>query len=260
MFVNNKKIHNSSALFTKVKQNVQNEPLYRQIKGQILKAISSRAFLPEDVFLSEVEIAKITGVTRITVRQATNELVAEGVLVREKGKRPRVAKPKTIVHFLELAGISQYIEHGDSRYVCRVLNAKYEPATSEIAQLLKIQKNRMVFVLERLRSDGDIIFGLEKTWMNKQFFSGIDRYDFSKESLYHVLKYDYGVVPSCAEGVIDGLVADSVNAKIFGIREGTPLISVHRIVSTEDSRPIQVNHEIYRGDCYSFAFRASNKT
>jgi len=198
-------------------------------------------------------------VTRVTVRQATNELVAEGVLIREKGKRPRVAKPKTIVHFLELAGISQYIEHGNSRYACRVLNAKYELTTSEIAQLLRIQKNRMVFVLERLRSEGDIVFGWEKTWMNKQFFSGIDRYDFSRESLYHVLKHDYGIVPSYAEGVIDVLVADSINAKIFGIREGTPLVSVHRTVSTEDSRPIQVNHEIYRGDCYSFAFKASNK-
>jgi GntR family transcriptional regulator len=259
MFVNNKKNHDSAAWFSRVNQNSQSEPLYRQIKSQILMAISSRVFLPGDVFLSEVELARISGVTRATVRQATNELVAEGMLIREKGKRPRVAKPKTVAHFLELAGISQYIEHGDSRYVCKVLNAKCEHATSEIAQLLRIRKSGMVFVLERLRSDGDIIFGWERTWMNTRLFAGIDRYDFSRESLYHVLKHDYGIVPSYAEGVIDVLVADSTSAKIFGVREGTPLVSVHRTVSTEDSRPIQVNHEIYRGDCYSFAFKASNK-
>lgn len=259
MFVNNKKNHDCAAGFARVSQNSQSEPLYRQIKSQILMAISGKVFLPDDVFWSEVELAKITGVTRATVRQATNELVAEGVLIREKGKRPRVAKPKTIAHFLELAGISQYVEHGNSGYVCKVLNAKCEYATSEIAQLLRIRKNSMVFVLERLRSDGDIIFGWEKTWMNKRLLAGIDRYDFSQESLYHVLKHDYGIIPSYAEGVIDVLVADSTKAKIFGIREGTPLVSVHRTVSTEDTRPIQVNHEIYRGDCYSFAFKASNK-
>ena len=259
MFANNKKNHDSAAWFARVSQNSQSEPLYRQIKGQILMAISSRVFLPGDVFLSEVELSKITGITRATVRHATNELVAEGVLVREKGKRPRVAQPKMVAHFLELAGISQYVDHGNGKYVCHVLKAGCEMPTSEITQLLKIPKNRIVFVLERLRSDGDIIFGWEITWMDRKLLAGIEHYDFSKESLYHVLKHDYGIVPSYAEGVIDVLVADSAKAKIFKVRDGTPLVSVHRTVSTKDDRPIQVNHEMYRGDCYSFAFKASNR-
>jgi GntR family transcriptional regulator len=254
----NQKKH-SNGRFGSLSPKSQSGPLYRQIKSQILAAISDKVFLPDEIFLSEVELAKITGVTRATVRQATDELVAEGVLVREKGKRPRVARPKIVAHFLELAGISQYVDHGNGKYVCHVLKAGCEMPTSEITQLLKIPKNRIVFVLERLRSDGDIIFGWEKTWMDKKLLAGIERYDFSRESLYHVLKHDYGIVPSYAEGVIDVLVADSVHAKIFKVREGTPLVSVHRTVSTEDDRPIQVNHEMYRGDCYSFAFKASNR-
>jgi DNA-binding GntR family transcriptional regulator len=258
MLRDNKK-SGSGAWFTGLSQKPQSGPLYRQIKNQILAAISNKVFLPGDVFPSEVELAKIAGVTRITVRQATNELVAEGVLIRKKGKRPRAAKPKSVAHFLELAGISQYFSHGDGRYVCNVLQAEYEKATSEIARSLKIRKNSIVFVLERLRSSGDIIFGWEKTWMNRRLLAGIERHDFSRESLYRVLRNEYKIVPSHAEGVIEVLVANSAQAKLFETREGTPLLSVHRTVYTKDDQPIQVNHEIYRGDCYNFAFKAGNR-
>jgi len=258
MLKTNKKNHKGD-WFVILNQQPQSAPLYRQIKSQILTAIENKIFFPDDTFPSEVELAKITGVTRATVRQATNELVAEGVLIREKGKRPRLAKPKKAANFLELAGISKYIDHNDSGYSCEVLLAEFEKAGAQVTRSLKMRKNSLVFVLERLRSTEGIIFGWEKTWMNKNLFAGIERHDFSSESLYSVLKHDYGIMPSYSEGVIDVLVADSTYAKLFKIKEGVPLLSVHRTVSTNDGRPIQVNHEIYRGDYYSFAFKASSK-
>jgi len=257
MSANNKK--GSCGTWFKVSQKPQSEPLYRQIKSQILVAISKKEFLPGDVFPSEVELAEITGVTRITVRQATNELVAEGVLIREKGKRPRVAKPKMLSHFLDLAGISQYIDHSDGKYICNVLQAEYEKATLKIARSLEIRQNSLVFVLERLRLTGDIIFGWEKTWMNKRVLKGIERHDFSHESLYSVLRHDYGIIPSYSEGVVDVLVADSTYAKLFKVREGTPLLSINRTVYEGQGRAIQINHEIYRGDCHSFAFTVGKR-
>ena len=249
----------SSAWFRKLNSKSQRGFLYRQIKSMILAAISNEVFRPGEVFPSEVELAKMMGVTRVTIRLATNELVAEGVLIREKGKWPRVAKPKILSHFLELAGISQYIDHGDGSYVCNVLQAEYKKATPKIARSLEIRQNSLVFVLERLRLAEDIIFGWEKTWMNKRLLKGIERHDFSHESLYHVLKHDFSIVPLYSEGVIDVLVADSTYAKLFKTREGTPLLSVHRTVYEKQERAVQVNHEIYRGDCHSFAFTAGNR-
>jgi len=225
----------------------------------ILVAISNKVFLPGEIFPSEVELAKMMRVTRATVRQATNELVAEGVLVREKGKRPRVAKPKTVTRFLELGGISHYVSHDDGKYICRVIQAEYQRASSAIAQALEIRKGSLVFVLERLRWAENIIFGWEKTWMNKRLFPGIESHDFSRESLYRVLKNDYKIVPSHAKGVIEVLVANSIQAKMFESREGMPLLSVHRTVYSKENQPVQMNHEIYRGDCHSFAFTAGNR-
>jgi len=71
--------------------------------------------------------------------------------------------------------------------------------------------------------------------------------------------HDYGIVPSYSDGVIDVLVADSTYAKLFKIREGTPLLSVHRAVYERHGRAIQVNHEIYRGDRHSFSFTAGKR-
>ena len=143
-------------------------PLYRQIKAWILKEISEGHFRPGEIFPSEVELSQKIGVTRITVRQATNELVAEGMLFREKGKRPRVAKPKVVTQFLELAGITHYVGGRKENYICRVLQSELLSASAEIAKELKIHKNSRVFVLERRRSINGEVFGWEKTFISRR--------------------------------------------------------------------------------------------
>lgn len=248
-----------ATLFRKVSVRSEDLPRYRQIKNRIVTAISNGFVKSGEIFPSEVELSRIMGVTRATVRQATNELVAEGILLREKGKRPRVAEPKEIVHFLNLGGISHYIKRDNDHYFCDVVQSSYQCTSYEVAEKLKIRKNSRVFVLERLRSSQDVIFGWEKTWMNKKLFPKIDKYDFSKESLYRVLKDKYNVIPSYSEGVIDVIIADTPLAKKFRIREGAPLLSVHRTVYLKDGQPMQLNHEIYRGDCQSFAFAVDNR-
>ena len=96
------------------------------------------------------------------------------------------------------------------------------------------------------------LFGWEKTWINRSLCPKIDEYDFSCESLYRIFRDVYNIQPSYAEGVLEVLIAERSLAKLFQIREGTPLFSARRTIFTKTHQPIQVNHEIYRGDRYSF--------
>src|SRR5882757_3018826 len=71
-------------------------PLHAQVEQLMRKLLESPglrdgAFLPK-----EVELANRLGVTRNTIRQATNKLEYEGLLVRKKGVGTKVATKKPL--------------------------------------------------------------------------------------------------------------------------------------------------------------------
>ena len=60
-------------------------PLYRQLKGILKEAIRRGRFRPGERLPTEMELCEAFGVSRITVRQALNELANEGFLYRQQG-------------------------------------------------------------------------------------------------------------------------------------------------------------------------------
>lgn len=59
-------------------------PIYYQLEMEIKEII--KELKPGDPISSEREFSEKYGISRMTVRQAINNLVAEGVLVRQRGK------------------------------------------------------------------------------------------------------------------------------------------------------------------------------
>lgn len=61
-------------------------PLYRQLKDKILSDISSGKLAEGEKIPTEIELSELYNISRITVRNAVKELVAEGYLVKKQGK------------------------------------------------------------------------------------------------------------------------------------------------------------------------------
>lgn len=69
-------------------------PLHAQVEDYLRKLIGMEKF-QRGIFLpKEVELANRLGVSRNTVRQATNKLENEGLIVRKKGVGTRVAEKR----------------------------------------------------------------------------------------------------------------------------------------------------------------------
>ncbi len=61
-------------------------PLYYQLAKSLEKDIMEGKYQPDSKFPTDMELAKSFDVSRITVRQALNELIAKDLLVRERGR------------------------------------------------------------------------------------------------------------------------------------------------------------------------------
>lgn len=66
-------------------------PLYYQIKTQLLDAMARGELTPGDILPSEDWLARTAGVSRMTARQALNDLRTEGYVVRARGSGTFVA-------------------------------------------------------------------------------------------------------------------------------------------------------------------------
>jgi GntR family transcriptional regulator len=66
-------------------------PLHAQVETLLRELIASDEYKNGKLLPNEVNLARQLGISRNTVRQATNKLVYEGLLVRKKGVGTRAA-------------------------------------------------------------------------------------------------------------------------------------------------------------------------
>ncbi len=68
-------------------------PLYARVKRLVQEAVTSGELRQGDSVPSERDVAEMLNVSRVTVRKAFSELVAEGVLVQKRGSGTYVNGP-----------------------------------------------------------------------------------------------------------------------------------------------------------------------
>lgn len=69
-------------------------PLHHQLQRQLRSSIRDGKLRPGDMLPPELQITQQTGLSRTTVRRAMDELVHEGLIVRERGRGTFVAQPR----------------------------------------------------------------------------------------------------------------------------------------------------------------------
>ncbi len=88
-------------------------PLYHQLKLLLQQDIAQGVYQPSGRLPSEPELIRKFGVSRITVRQALDELEAEGMVVRRHGKGTYVAEPRIEQELLRLTDFVEDMQQAD---------------------------------------------------------------------------------------------------------------------------------------------------
>ena len=132
-------------------------PLYVQLRKRIESGISSGFLAPDMPIPPERDIARLTGLSRVTVRKAIAELVEKGVILQRQGSGSFVAPAKPRVE-QSLSGLTSFSEdmarrglRSDIRWLERGL---FLPSPDEV-QALTLGTGEQVVRLSRLRlADG----------------------------------------------------------------------------------------------------------
>jgi GntR family transcriptional regulator len=139
--------------------NIQVENLLREMIKQ--PEYKNGKFLP-----NEVELAKKLGISRNTLRQATNRLTYEGLLIRKKGVGTVVADTRVNTRLNNWLSFSQEMKALGIQITNYELKTSWEEADQVLADFFRIPLKKPVFKLERLRGGPERPFVYFISWFH----------------------------------------------------------------------------------------------
>ncbi len=225
------------------------EPLYLQIRNSLLQAIRDGILRPNQRVPSERELSEIIGVSRMTVRQALQSLISEGVLYTVPGKGTFVScGPKIEQNLQRLSGFTEEVRAQGFTPGSRVLSVERVVAGEREAEALGIQPGTALIRIARQRLVDGVPVALEKAYLEADRFPGLEEIDWEEHSLYKVLQSRYNVTLVRAKQFIEAQEANRHVAELLGIEKGKPVLAMERVTYAAGNEPVEYVRSFYRAD------------
>jgi GntR family transcriptional regulator len=213
-------------------------PLYHQLKLLLQQDIAQGVYKPGGRLPSEPELIRKFGVSRITVRQALDELEAEGQVVRRHGKGTYVAEPQIEQELLRLTDFVEDMQQAGLCPSSRVLAFVHEPARPSIARALKIVSGSEVVRVDRLRLAEGLPIAYDTTWLPLRFGDLLIGMDLTQETIYRILEQRYDIPVISGAFDITAATATPQQAEQLEVAAGAALLVIRRISYTTGDVPV----------------------
>ncbi|MEU8803583.1 GntR family transcriptional regulator [Spirillospora sp. NPDC048819] len=201
-----------------------------------------------DALPSERRLADELGVSRPTLRQAIDGLVAEGLLDRRHGSGTYVAEPRIAVSLTMTSFTEDMIRRG-MKPGGRVLSFRIETAGARIGRRLALSPSEEVFTIRRLRLADGTTMAIETLYLPRSLMPGLRRHDLEGRSFYDLLRGN-GVAIASGTETIEPTVTTAEEAAELDVPVHTPAFLFERITKDENGRPLEYVRSVYRGDRY----------
>jgi len=126
-------------------------PLHYQVEDLLRKLIVQPEYQNGKLLPNEVDIAKKLGISRNTVRQATNKLVYEKLLIRKKGVGTKVANNNITTKLNKWSSFTHEMDEKGVKFRNYSLKISWEVADAELSKVFNIDKKTKILKLERVR-------------------------------------------------------------------------------------------------------------
>jgi GntR family transcriptional regulator len=226
------------------------EKLYIQLTKIFTKQIDSGRWTPGSKIPTEEALCKEYAVSRITVKQAINNLVSEGYLMKFQGKGTFVTG---IVRNGCLNMRTRFTEDMFGKGVKtekKTLSCQIKSPPQDAREYLKTAED-VHYLLNKRVVDGHPVY-IEESFIPLGLVPDLDKLDLTRSSLYTVLqeratKKIFKVIQT-----VEISHARGQNARYLDVRIGVPVLVIHRLLLSSDNTPLAYTRFLGRSDRYKF--------
>lgn len=226
-------------------------PIYYQLEQGIKEMIEKGQLQPGEMIPSEREWAETYEISRMTVRQAINNLVNDGYLVRKRGKGTFVATKKIEQ---PLKGLTSFSEDMRARGMVpgtKLLAFHTIPASPSFAKQLAISEGEDIYEIRRIRLADGLPMALETAYVPCALVPGLTEKNVSG-SIYEFIEKKLGLAIRSATQVLEASVARKLEAELLQMKEGAPVLLIQRNSYLQNGQPLEIVKSVYRADRYKF--------
>lgn len=222
--------------------------VYMVLRDRILSgAVGFGAKLP-----TENELAEFHGVSRVTVRRALGELARERLIERRRSAGTSVIyRPSPAPMTADISGVLANLAAMGRRTAVKLLSFDYVPAEGPVAEALGVAKDQLLQRAVRVRAVDGVPFSYLTTHVPESVSVTFTKQELASRPLLELLERAGVKAEQARQRISAGLATPDV-AEALGVRTGSPLIELVRVVYDQAGRGVEHLHALYRPDRYAF--------
>ena len=226
-------------------------PIYIKIHNQLRENIEDGKWKVGEKIPAERELAGQFNVSRMTLRQAIQELVDEGILERRVGSGTFVANRKVQER---MSGVTSFTDLMKSLgKVPSSTTISYQltiPSQVEIEKL-DLKEGDQVVRMERIRSGNDVPICFEVATIPASLVKGLSKEEVTT-SFWETLEHKAHLYPGHAVQHISATKANERIATYLNVKRGDPLLRMTQLSYLQDGTPFEYVHTQYVGSRFEF--------
>jgi GntR family transcriptional regulator len=235
-------------------------PLYIQLKDLIQEKIESGVYPEGTAIPSEREFCNMYEVSRITVRQAIERAVAEGLLVRRPGKGTYVSARKIQQPLERISSFGTTMTGQGLVAKTSVPEIETVYATDEVYNMLQVSKDTPLVKLVLLGTANAQPLAIYTSYYKPEIGEQMAKYAlewaaqgkaFSSLDLYGSLTHE--LRPVVARQTFEAGLASGMVARHLKLDDPAVVFVVESVAQLQTGVPVEYKIAYYRADRYKFS-------
>ena len=226
---------------------------YKIIEQNLRESISVGHYKPGDMIPAEIDLASTYGVSRVTVRKALDNLTAQGLLQRVVGVGTFVKSQIVKEKVPQLLGFTDEITQMGMTPSTRVAAFELVRVPDQLCQTLQLEKDEMVYYIQRIRCANEIPFMLETTYMSARLFPDMS-FKILSGSKYHYVEDTLGRKIAYSEHTVTPIMPSTEVIELFGLESEQPIIKVANTTYLENGQVLDFTELLYNSPKYQLRY------
>jgi GntR family transcriptional regulator len=230
-----------------------NGPLYKDVKRQLMEALSRGEWKPGEAIPPERRLAERYGISIGTVRKAIDELVAENILIRQQGRGTFVAshnRDRLLFYFFHIVP-----EQGPKEYPdIQLLSFARAKADRAVAERLLLEPGDPVLRIRNVLRLGGAPMIVDDITLPAARFPGLTERRFRQRpsTIYNLYQEAFGVSVVRTSERLRAVVADAETAALLGISRNAPLLQIRRLAMSYNDAPVELRISLVNTERYEY--------
>jgi GntR family transcriptional regulator len=236
-------------------------PLYHRLYVVLRERIVSNTYQAGQPLPSEVELTKQFGVSRITAKRALDELAAEGLVQRARGRGTIVAQRATSglgggPIAASMDGLLRNLSAIGRDTSVQLLEFGYAPPPPHVRDLLRLPQDATVQRAVRVRHLAGAPLSQSTSFLLERIGRSFDRDALTSSPLIDLVGRA-GVRIGTVNQSITATLADHIVAPRLLVTVGSPLLMMKRLFMDEAGMPVEYMEILYRPDRFEYQMQLS---